>query len=79
MLTKTNPQTGDIIQIRTNDAIANPLTDIDFGHDHGFGESHVHDWYFPPDHASNKVREGRWVLKNNDLYLIEKAKNNGCH
>jgi len=38
---------GGIKQIRYYDNNGNPLKDIDFGHDHGAGTPHVHDWQNP--------------------------------
>ncbi|WP_283140425.1 RHS repeat-associated core domain-containing protein, partial [Neisseria sp. HMSC078C12] len=46
-LTKLDPQTRKPIQIRSYDARGNPLKDIDFGHNHGFGDPHAHDWRYP--------------------------------
>ena len=63
-LTKLDPQTGKPIQIRSYDAKGNPVKDIDFGHNHGFGDPHAHDWKYPSDKAPNKVRgEGRVLTK----------------
>jgi RHS repeat-associated protein len=36
-------------QIRDYAPDGYPLKDIDFGHDHGAGDPHVHDWTRPPD------------------------------
>ena len=54
-LTQTNTQTGKLIQIRTYDAKGNPIKDIDFGHDHGSGDPHAHDWKYPSSQAKNKM------------------------
>ena len=74
-LVKTNPETGDIIQIRTYDSNGNPVKDIDFGHDHGFGDPHAHDWDYPSDKTPNKVRSDGRVIDSDDLSLIDDAKN----
>ena len=74
-LVKTNPETGDIIQIRTYDSNGNPVKDIDFGHDHGFGDPHAHDWDYPSDKAPNKLRSDGRVIDSDDLSLIDDAKN----
>ena len=74
-LVKTNPETGDIIQIRTYDSNGNPVKDIDFGHDHGFGDPDAHDWDYPSDKAPNKVRSDGRVIDSDDLSLIDDAKN----
>ena len=63
-LTKLDPKTSKPIQIRSYDAKGNPVKDIDFGHNHGFGDPHAHDWKYPSDKAPNKVRgEGRVLTK----------------
>jgi uncharacterized protein RhaS with RHS repeats len=75
VLLKRNKQTGEIIQIRTYDSDGNPVKDIDFGHDHGMGDPHAHDWNKPEEGAPNKKRgEGR-VLDAADDLLIKDAKN----
>ena len=56
-LTKLDPKTGKPIQIRSYDAKGNPVKDIDFGHNHGFGDPHAHDWKYPSDKAPNKFEE----------------------
>ena len=69
-LTKLDPQTRKPIQIRSCDARGNPIKDIDFGHNHGFGDPHAHDWRYPSDKAPNKVRgEGRVLTKAEKLHL----------
>ena len=69
-LAKLDPQTRKPIQIRSYDARGNPLKDIDFGHNHGFGDPHAHDWRYPSDKAPNKVRgEGRTLTKAEKLSL----------
>ena len=69
-LTKLDPQTRKPIQIRSYDARGNPIKDIDFGHNHGFGDPHAHDWRYPSDKAPNKVRgEGRVLTKAEKLHL----------
>ena len=74
VLTKSNPQTGELIQIRTYDAEGNPVKDIDFGHDHGSGDPHAHDWGYPSEFAPHKTRgEGR-ALNDDDLELIENTR-----
>ena len=63
-LTQTNTQTGKLIQIRTYDANGNPIKDIDWGHDHGSGDPHAHDWKYPSAQAKNKTRsDGRALTK----------------
>jgi len=74
-LVNTNSETGDIIQIRTYDSNGNPVKDIDFEHDHGFGDPHAHDWDYPSDKAPNKVRSDGRVIDSDDLSLIDDAKN----
>ncbi len=39
---------GDKCQEREYDNSGNPVKDIDWGHDHGAGRPHVHDWTYPP-------------------------------
>ena len=78
VLVKRNPQTGDLIQIRTYDGNGNPVRDIDFGHDHGFGDPHAHDWDYPSDQAPNKKRGSGRALNSDDIDLIDKVKNGGC-
>ena len=43
-LEKRNPQTNELQQVRKYDCNGQPCKDIDFGHDHGKGDPHVHDW-----------------------------------
>ncbi|MFQ3072461.1 RHS repeat-associated core domain-containing protein, partial [Neisseria polysaccharea] len=69
-LTQTNTQTGKLIQIRTYDANGNPIKDIDFGHDHGSGDPHAHDWKYPSAQAPNKTRsDGRALTKTEKFQL----------
>ena len=63
-LTKLDPKTGKPIQIRSYDVKGNPVKDIDFDHNHGFGDLHARDRKYPSDKAPNKVRgEGRVLTK----------------
>lgn len=72
-LTKTNPQTGDIIQIRAYDGEGKPVLDIDFGHDHAdVGDPHAHDWYYPSEQSPNKIRGDARALTD------EERKKYGC-
>ena len=69
-LTQTNTQTGKLIQIRTYDAKGNPIKDIDWGHDHGSGDPHAHDWKYPSAQAPNKTRsDGRALTKTEKFQL----------
>ncbi len=77
-LVQKNPQTGEVIQIRTYDGNGNPNVDIDFGHDHGFGDPHAHDWHYPSDMAPNKIRSDGRVLNSNEISLSNNIKNGGC-
>lgn len=63
-LTKLDPKTGKPIQIRSYDVKGNPVKDIDFDHNHGFGDLHARDRKYPSDKAPNKVRgKGRVLTK----------------
>ena len=55
-LEKTNPQTGEVQQIREYDSNGKPLRDVDYGHDHGAGDPHVHDWTYESPQAPNPSR-----------------------
>lgn len=77
ILVQRNPQTGDIIQIRKYDGNGNPVLDIDFGHDHGSGDPHAHDWDYPSDKAPNKKRYDGRKISTDDLEIIKEVKN-GC-
>jgi RHS repeat-associated protein len=55
-LERRNPQNGELLQIRTYDANGKPILDIDYGHDHGAGDPHAHDWEYPSNQAPNKSR-----------------------
>lgn len=71
VLVNRNPQTGELIQIRTHDSNGNPVNDIDFGHDHEFGDPNALDWNYPSDKALNKTRSDGRVLDDDDKVLIE--------
>ena len=53
---RRDPKTGELIQKRYYDSAGKPLKDIDYGHDHGAGNPHVHDWDHPSLEAPNPVR-----------------------
>jgi hypothetical protein len=55
-LVKRDPQTGKIQQIREYDAKGKPMKDIDFGHDHGAGDPHVHHWEYKTPKSPNPTR-----------------------
>ncbi|YCH50867.1 hypothetical protein M1D91_14590 [Enterobacter sp. SA197] len=56
MLNKTNPETGTLQQSRRYDENGKPVKDIDYGHDHGAGDPHAHDWSYSSPKAPNKTR-----------------------
>ncbi|MGG4610348.1 S-type pyocin domain-containing protein [Providencia sp. Me31A] len=56
ILEKRNPETNELIQVRKYDSEGKPVKDIDYGHDHGAGDPHVHEWKYPSNSAPNKVR-----------------------
>jgi RHS repeat-associated protein len=59
-LEKRNPQTDELQQIRYYDENGQPTKDIDFGHDHGAGDPHVHDWErHSPQQPNPSRQDGR--------------------
>ncbi len=74
-LIQKNPETGDIIQIRNYDRDGKPISDIDFGHNHGAGDPHSHDWEYPSKQAPNKQRQDGRELTSEE---IEKVKSYEC-
>jgi len=77
-LIRTNPQTKDILQIRTYDAQGKPIRDIDFGHNHGAGDPHAHDWRYPSEQAPNKVRSDGRPLTQDEARMHVKPSKRGC-
>ncbi|MEM7935544.1 S-type pyocin domain-containing protein [Morganella morganii] len=60
VLEKRHPETNELQQLRRYDSEGKPIKDIDFGHDHGAGDPHAHDWVYPSEQAPNKIRlDGR--------------------
>ena len=57
MLEKRNPQTGELQQKRFFDENGQPEKDIDFGHDHGAGDPHAHDWTRQSPQQPNPSRQ----------------------
>ncbi|ATB30277.1 RHS repeat-associated core domain-containing protein [Melittangium boletus] len=57
VLEKRNPQTGELQQQRRYDSQGKPVKDIDYGHDHGAGDPHVHDWTYESPQAPNPSRQ----------------------
>jgi hypothetical protein len=55
-LERRNPDTGDLLQERWYDENGFPKLDKDYGHDHGAGDPHIHEWSFPSPLAPNPVR-----------------------
>ena len=43
----------------------NSVKDIDFDHNHGFGDLHARDWKYPSDKAPNKVPRRRTSINKN--------------
>ncbi|MFZ9596485.1 MAG: hypothetical protein ACO3A2_10460 [Bdellovibrionia bacterium] len=59
-LERRDPKTGELIQKRYYDTAGKPLKDIDYGHDHGAGNPHAHDWHHESLEAPNPSRgDGR--------------------
>lgn len=56
ILEKRNPETNELQQVRKYDSEGKPVKDIDYGHDHGAGDPHVHDWEYPSEFSPNKIR-----------------------
>jgi hypothetical protein len=68
VLEKRNPQTGELQQQRRYDAQGKPLKDFDYGHDHGAGDPHAHDWIYESPQAPNPSRQnGRPFLEGEIL------------
>ncbi|MCU0354673.1 MAG: hypothetical protein MUD08_13195 [Cytophagales bacterium] len=55
-LERRNPQNGSLQQERWYDPDGKPFKDKDYGHDHGAGDPHIHDWHYPSPLAPNPVR-----------------------
>lgn len=67
--TTTQPD-GSPKQIRTYGPDGYPETDVDFGHDHGAGDPHAHDWERPEDGGppTHEDRgEGRPIEADDDI------------
>ncbi|MDH2378580.1 S-type pyocin domain-containing protein, partial [Providencia rettgeri] len=66
ILEKRNPETNELIQVRKYDSEGKPVKDIDYGHDHGAGDPHVHEWKYPSNSAPNKVRSAGRPLQSGE-------------
>jgi RHS repeat-associated protein len=67
VLEKRNPQTGDLQQKRLYDSQGKPVKDTDYGHDHGAGDPHLHDWVYESPQAPNPSRQPGRPLKQGEI------------
>jgi hypothetical protein len=62
-LERRDPQTGELLQERWYGPRGEPTLDKDYGHDHGQGDPHLHEWHFPSPQAPNPIRGGGKRIK----------------
>lgn len=56
-LERYDPQTGALLQEKWYDEEGIVFKEKNYGHDHGAGDPHIHDWTYPSPQAPNPVRD----------------------